>query len=58
MTTEPNANEANALTVHIDPGLEEIVPGFLENRRRDVQILETALEQNDLKHRFMSSVIA
>jgi HPt (histidine-containing phosphotransfer) domain-containing protein len=49
MTTEPNANEANALTVHIDPGLEEIVPGFLENRRRDVQILETALEQNDLK---------
>ena len=48
MTTGPNANEANALTVHIDPGLEEIVPGFLENRRRDVQTLETALQQNDL----------
>jgi len=49
MTTRPNANEANALTVHIDPGLEEIVPGFLENRRRDVQTLEAALHQNDLK---------
>jgi HPt (histidine-containing phosphotransfer) domain-containing protein len=49
MTTGPNANEANALTVHIDPGLEEIVPGFLENRRRDVQTLEAALHQNDLK---------
>jgi HPt (histidine-containing phosphotransfer) domain-containing protein len=48
MTTGPNDNEANALTVHIDPGLEEIVPGFLENRRRDVQTLETALQQNDL----------
>ena len=48
MTTGPNANEANALTVHIDPGLEEIVPGFLENRRRDVQTLETALQQNNL----------
>ena len=48
MTTGPNANEANALTLHIDPGLEEIVPGFLENRRRDVQTLETALQQNDL----------
>ena len=48
MTTGPNANEANALTVHIDPGLEEIVPGFLENRRRDVQTLEAALQQNNL----------
>ena len=48
MTTGPNASEVNALTVHIDPGLEEIVPGFLENRRRDVQTLETALQQNDL----------
>jgi HPt (histidine-containing phosphotransfer) domain-containing protein len=48
MTTGPNENETNALTVHIDPGLEEIVPGFLENRRRDVQILEIALQQNDL----------
>ncbi|MEK7235976.1 MAG: Hpt domain-containing protein [Nitrospirota bacterium] len=49
MTTGPNANEANALTVHINPDLEEIVPGFLENRRRDVRTLEIALEQNDLK---------
>jgi HPt (histidine-containing phosphotransfer) domain-containing protein len=48
MTTGPNTNEVNALTVHIDPGLEEIVPGFLENRRRDVQTLETALQQNNL----------
>jgi HPt (histidine-containing phosphotransfer) domain-containing protein len=48
MTTGPNANEANAFTVHIDPGLEDIVPGFLENRRRDVQTLKTALQQNNL----------
>ena len=36
------------ITVYIDPGLEEIVPGFLENRRRDVQKVETALGQDDL----------
>ena len=48
MTKGPNENETNSLTVHIDPGLEEIVPGFLENRRRDVQILETALQKNSL----------
>ncbi len=48
MTTGPNQNAENVITVHIDQGLEEIVPGFLENRRGDVQILKTALEQNDL----------
>jgi HPt (histidine-containing phosphotransfer) domain-containing protein len=48
MTTGQNTNDVNALTVHIDPGLEDIVPGFLENRRRDVQTLKTALRQNNL----------
>jgi len=48
MTTGPNRNAENVITVHIDQGLEELVPGFLENRRGDVQILETALGQNNL----------
>ena len=48
MTTGPNRRAVNGITVYIDPGLEEIVPGFLENRRRDVQTLETALQQNNL----------
>ena len=36
------------VTVYIDSDLAEIVPGFLENRRRDIQSLQTALQQNDL----------
>ena len=48
MTTGPNTNAENVITVHIDQDLEEIVPGFLQNRRRDVQILETALRENNL----------
>jgi len=48
MTTGPNRNTENAITVHIDQDLEEIVPGFLENRRRDVQTVETAMQQNNL----------
>jgi HPt (histidine-containing phosphotransfer) domain-containing protein len=48
MSTGPNRNTGNVNTVYIDPGLEEIVPGFLENRRRDVQTLETALQENNL----------
>jgi HPt (histidine-containing phosphotransfer) domain-containing protein len=48
MTTRPNRRAENGITVYINPGLEEIVPGFLENRRRDVQILEAALQENNL----------
>ena len=57
MITGPNRNAEKRITLHIDPGLEEIVPGFLENRRRDVQTLETALQENNLAQ-IQSSVIA
>ena len=49
MTTGPHNNVENVITVYIDQGIEDIVPGFLENRRRDVRTLETALQHNDLK---------
>lgn len=49
MTTGPNGNAENAITLYIDQGLAEIVPGFLENRRRDVQTIETALQGNNLE---------
>ena len=48
MTTGPERNADNNITVYDDQGLEEIIPGFLENRRRDVQILEAALQENNL----------
>jgi hypothetical protein len=48
MTTQPNKNADTVITVYVDQGLEEIIPGFLENRRRDVQTLETSLQENNL----------
>jgi Hpt domain len=48
MIMGPNRNAEHVITVHIDPDLEEIVPGFLENRRHDVQTLEIALQQSNL----------
>lgn len=48
MTTGPNRNADNIITVCVDQGLEEIVPGFLENRRRDVPILEAAFRNSNL----------
>ena len=48
MSMGQNKQAGSRITVYIDPGLEEIVPGFLENRRRDVQTVERALGQDDL----------
>lgn len=49
MTPQSAKNSTGKVIVTIDQGLEEIVPGFLENRRKDVASLETAMQKNDLK---------
>ncbi len=48
MKTGSNRKTENAITLYIDQELEEIIPGFLENRRGDVQTIETALQENNL----------
>jgi HPt (histidine-containing phosphotransfer) domain-containing protein len=46
----PNSSAATSrITVSIDPDLEDIIPGFLDNRRKDVATLQSALQSNDLK---------
>jgi HPt (histidine-containing phosphotransfer) domain-containing protein len=37
------------IVVHIDIDLEDLIPGFLENRQKDMQSLESALKENDLE---------
>ena len=37
------------IIVQIDPDLEELIPGFLENRNLDVEKLQLALGNNDLE---------
>jgi HPt (histidine-containing phosphotransfer) domain-containing protein len=49
MTNPTSSRAANRVTILIDPELEEIVPGFLDNRRKDVATLQSALGTNDLK---------
>lgn len=36
------------IIVNIDPDLEELIPGFLENRIKDIEILKNAAGQGDL----------
>ena len=49
MTRPSNDNGSCKFTVYIDPDLEELVPGFLENRRKDAAILAIAIQGNDVK---------
>jgi hypothetical protein len=36
------------IRLHVEPRLRELVPGFLENRRRDLERLRQALQTGDL----------
>lgn len=38
---------SDSITVIIDPDLEDLIPGFLANRHRDVASLRTLLEKQD-----------
>lgn len=38
---------SETIIVHIDPDLEDLIPGFLANRHRDVASLQALLDQQD-----------
>ena len=37
------------ITVHIDPSLEGLIGGYLENRRRDIMVIRAALTQDNFE---------
>lgn len=41
--------EKHHITVKIDKDLEDLIPGYLENRRKDVVSIREALKNNDLE---------
>jgi HPt (histidine-containing phosphotransfer) domain-containing protein len=46
----PSANgNTPRITVSIDPDLEDLVPGFLDNRRKDAAALARAAQTGDIK---------
>lgn len=38
---------SDAINVHVDRELEDLIPGFLNNRQKDIQALRAAVEQCD-----------
>ncbi|MFC1859205.1 Hpt domain-containing protein [Thermodesulfobacteriota bacterium] len=41
--------KGDKILVHVDPELRELVPGYLENRRKDVDFFREALEMADFE---------
>lgn len=41
---------SNKITVRIDEDLAEIAPGYLENRKKDVELLPQLLEKGDFQN--------
>ncbi len=40
-------DKSEKITVHVDPEIADIVPGFLENRRKDIKSIKDALLKED-----------
>jgi hypothetical protein len=49
MTSGRKNSMESKIVVRIDPDLKEIVPGFLDNRRRDLKTLERCLQEQELE---------
>lgn len=47
MTTTSNAPNGEKIIVRVDPDLEDLIPGFVENRHKDIQSVAEALAQHD-----------
>ena len=47
MTHGSDAKEAGKIIVHVDEEIEDLIPGFLDNRRKDVNALQEALTNSD-----------
>jgi HPt (histidine-containing phosphotransfer) domain-containing protein len=53
MEPAPQINQPPAptekLIIHADPEIADLIPKFLDNRQKDIQMIESALEQNDFE---------
>src|SRR5262245_16143506 len=47
MTPDRDTTPEDKIVVHIDADLQELIPGYLENRHSDIQAMQQALAQGD-----------
>jgi HPt (histidine-containing phosphotransfer) domain-containing protein len=49
MTQESALKQEAKIIVHVDPDIADLVPGFLENRYKDIKTMGEALMQSDFE---------
>ena len=47
MTTDNDATKGEKIMVRVDSDLEDLIPGFLENRVHDIRSIQDALARKD-----------
>ena len=47
MTQENALKKESKIIVHVDPDIADLIPGFLENRHKDIKTMGEALTQGD-----------
>lgn len=49
MTQQSALKQDERIIVHVDPEISDLIPGFLENRRKDTKTMGDALTQGDFE---------
>jgi len=49
MTLNAEGNEDGKIVVEVDPDLEDLIPGYLQNRQKDVEDIREALNVQDFE---------
>ena len=49
MTQQSALKQDERIIVHVDPEIADLVPGFLENRRKDTETMGESLTQGDFE---------
>ena len=47
MTPENNGTQSDKIIVHVDEDLEDLIPGFLDHRWKDIDTIRSALKEGD-----------
>ena len=49
MNQQSALKQEEKTTVHVDPEIADLIPGFLENRRKDIKAMDEALRKGDFE---------
>ena len=49
MTHNRDGRKDGKILVRVDPDLADLIPGFLDNRRKDIAAMQEALKQGDFE---------